>query len=267
MKNNTRIRKICPLFQRAFAGLASDFFGLVLGSAFFSFLTLTGAHAAEFEAVDKLSVNGSALFKTSVTIISPDTVSSSLWTSTSTTTPQLYVSTGGNVGLGKAGPGARLEVAGQIKITGGAPAAGSLLTSDTDGLAVWQAPSGAGIPSGAVAFFNMASCPSGWTALTGARGRYLVGLPSGGTLAGASGTVLTDLESRPVGQHNHTITDPGHTHNYSGGGTLLRASSGINTAIPSAGSTGIANTGISVDNTGIAGTNAPYTQLLVCQKD
>ena len=48
-------------------------------------------------------------------------------------------------------------------------------------------------PAGAVMFFNLASCPSGWTELTSARGRYLVGRPSGGALAGTQGTALTNL--------------------------------------------------------------------------
>ncbi|MDD4900931.1 MAG: hypothetical protein PHS62_02340 [Patescibacteria group bacterium] len=45
----------------------------------------------------------------------------------------------GNVGIGIVNPGAKLEVAGQVKITGGTPGAGKVLTSDANGLAVWQA--------------------------------------------------------------------------------------------------------------------------------
>jgi len=48
---------------------------------------------------------------------------------------------GGNVGIGTTIPGAKLEVSGQVKITGGAPGAGKVLTSDTSGLATWQEPS------------------------------------------------------------------------------------------------------------------------------
>jgi len=43
----------------------------------------------------------------------------------------------GNVGIGTTSPGARLEVAGQIKITGGSPGAGKVLQSDASGLATW----------------------------------------------------------------------------------------------------------------------------------
>lgn len=46
----------------------------------------------------------------------------------------------GYVGIGTTSPGARLEVNGQVKITGGSPGAGKVLTSDANGLATWQAP-------------------------------------------------------------------------------------------------------------------------------
>jgi hypothetical protein len=46
----------------------------------------------------------------------------------------------GNVGIGMTGPGAKLEVAGQVKITGGTPGAGRVLTSDANGLASWTTP-------------------------------------------------------------------------------------------------------------------------------
>lgn len=41
------------------------------------------------------------------------------------------------VGIGTENPTAKLEVAGQVKITGGAPALGKVLTSDATGLATW----------------------------------------------------------------------------------------------------------------------------------
>jgi len=44
----------------------------------------------------------------------------------------------GNVGIGTTSPGAKLEVAGQLKITGGSPGAGKVLTSDATGLASWE---------------------------------------------------------------------------------------------------------------------------------
>ncbi len=47
---------------------------------------------------------------------------------------------GGNVGIGTNDPGATLEVNGQVRITGGTPAEGEVLTSDGTGLATWEPP-------------------------------------------------------------------------------------------------------------------------------
>ena len=53
----------------------------------------------------------------------------------------------GNVGIGTAAPTARLDIEGQIRIRGGNPAAGSVLTSNAAGLATWTVPAG-GLPTG-----------------------------------------------------------------------------------------------------------------------
>jgi len=63
-------------------------------------------------------------------------------TSTASMQESVRITHDGNVGIGTTTPGAELEVAGQIKITGGSPAAGSVLTSDATGLATWQAGGG-----------------------------------------------------------------------------------------------------------------------------
>lgn len=55
----------------------------------------------------------------------------------------------GNIGVGEIAPTARLEVAGQIKITGGAPGANKILTSDATGLATWTDPPTGLAPTGA----------------------------------------------------------------------------------------------------------------------
>jgi len=57
---------------------------------------------------------------------------------------QLKLDDGGNLGIGASAPTAKLEVAGQVKITGGSPGANKVLTSDANGLASWQTPAAGG---------------------------------------------------------------------------------------------------------------------------
>jgi hypothetical protein len=140
-----------------------------------------------------------------------------------------------------------------------------------------------GVPAGSVMFFNLPTCPSGWTELTAAQGRYLVGLPSGGTLAGTQGTALANLENRATGQHTHNVVDPGHSHNVltddpgiifcifpncpNPSSKIPAAVSNINPtfSLPNAAASRV--TGITIQGSGtVIGTNAPYLQLLVCQK-
>lgn len=122
-----------------------------------------------------------------------------------------------------------------------------------------------GVPSNAVIFYNGAACPSGWTELTSARGRYLVGLPSGGTLAGTAGTALSDLENRPTGQHNHTATTSITYYTQSAGGSHTAFSEAGFYDSTASGSIASATTTVN-NSSGVAGTNAPFLQLLVCQK-
>ena len=159
---------------------------------------------------------------------------------------------------------------------------------------------------GAILFSNTSTCPAGWTEFTSARGASIVGLVSGGTLNTLVGTALTNLENRAVGQHTHTNSQASttqatttqatttasqgtHVHANSvttwsttfatpGGGSEASgfqtvtstpaASAGAITVTNGAITNGaITNGAITVNNTGsVAGTNAPYIQLLVCSK-
>jgi hypothetical protein len=145
------------------------------------------------------------------------------------------------------------------------------------------------IPAGAVMYFNLSACPAGWSALTAAQGRYIVGMPGGGSLAATVGTALSDKENRAVGQHAHTATDAGHSHPISDPGhahgewidsgsmtwyinnvtfgSSGTARGGTNTATTGITATNSGNANVTVGNAGtVAGTNAPFLQLLVCQK-
>lgn len=75
------------------------------------------------------------------------------------------------------------------------------------------------VPSGAIMLFA-AACPTGWTEYTSARGRAIVGVPSGGTLEGTVGSALTDLGTRTI------TTVASHTH---GAGTLVNAAESAHT--------------------------------------
>jgi hypothetical protein len=155
---------------------------------------------------------------------------------------------------------AQLTVWGQINANGG--------IGFPDGTSLSSAPDG--VPSGAVMFFNLASCPTGWSELTQARGRYLVGLNSGGNLLTQVGTALSNQENRAVGQHGHGLNDPEHSHNYEQQSNRDFNGENLNRAlrdIPATTATSSSSTGITIDDAGsVAGTNAPYLQLLVCQK-
>lgn len=172
--------------------------------------------------------------------------------------------------------------------------------------AVLGTPAGGGdsIPSGAVMHFNLTKCPQNWTALASAQGRYLVGIPSGGTVGQAVGTALGNGENRAVGRHGHSGSVGGsgnHTHkgNTSHGGShshdidaltgltnldadgwhdsfergphrwfpnFIRAAGNHSHNVSLGG--GSHTHSVTVNNAGsVAGTNAPYLQLLVCQKN
>lgn len=56
---------------------------------------------------------------------------------------KLRITTNGNVGIGTNNPSAQLEVSGSLRFSGaGTPGAGKVLTSDANGNATWQTPSG-----------------------------------------------------------------------------------------------------------------------------
>lgn len=66
-----------------------------------------------------------------------------LWLGTNGFTNLMILGASGNVGVGTNTPGTRLEVNGQVKITGGSPGADKVLTDVTgDGTATWETPFG-----------------------------------------------------------------------------------------------------------------------------
>jgi hypothetical protein len=133
------------------------------------------------------------------------------------------------------------------------------------------------VPSGAILYFNATTCPTGWAEFTSARGAYIVGRVSGGTLNTLVGTALTNQENR---NHTHTTPQTDFTQITPTGLTLLALQStqplrlyfafagawnfltGTATTTPD---TGIATAGMTTSNQST--TIAPYLQLLVCKKN
>lgn len=114
-------------------------------------------------------------------------------------------------------------------------------------------PTGSGSLSGAIMYFAASTCPTGWSEVTAARGRYIVGLPASGSVSSTVGTALTDQENRPAGQHTHSVTVKWPF----GGGDF---GSGSYANFSETSRTTDSGSGL------VAGTNAPYIQFIVCQK-
>jgi len=86
-------------------------------------------------------------------------------------------------------------------------AAADAIDDNDTRISALEGSSDGGVPSAAVVFFDATECPAGWTELTEARGRAVVGMGgSAGTLLGTVGGAFEDLEDRA---HSHT-TDIGN---------------------------------------------------------
>ena len=120
---------------------------------------------------------------------------------------------------------------------------------------------------GQIAAFN-GPCPTDWNELTVLRGRFIVGLVDGGTLAGTRGTALTDLEIRRGG-----TLHPAPYFTYSGNSTHQSVQV---EAFQSAGTkfrttTSVQDSGIRLANSTAHSRSlnqklpAPYVQLRYCE--
>jgi hypothetical protein len=136
------------------------------------------------------------------------------------------------------------------------------------------------VPPGAVMFFNLPRCPKGWRNFNAAKGRYVVGLTTDGGLRGTVGSPLTNLEERSSGVHNHPIGKNGsHDHSIkpnSGVITQSGSSNQISVEMEYGGLMFERNlVKIELDgmhdhplyDSGVSVTNAPYIQLLSCEKE
>lgn len=141
--------------------------------------------------------------------------------------------------------------------------AGKLIETDGTG------GGGGSLPTGMIVLWSgsIASIPSGWALCDGTGGtpdlrdRFVVG--AGSTYAvndtgGSADAVVVD--------HDHSLTDPGHTHNFRSsqyGGSVDAGTRG-DAAYGYAGVTNSKTTGITIDSKGVSGTDAnlpPYFSL------
>lgn len=147
---------------------------------------------------------------------------------------------------------------------------GRALTSITGAGYIYAAigQSSAGVPKNLIAFTTDTSAPAGWAEYTAARGRYIVGVPSGGTVAGTIGSAMTNLQDLT---HNHTYTTViSHVHTFSvrynpqaGGSAAAAGSADAETGTPNTGSTGSAS---GTTATASTSTIAPSIQLFTVQR-
>jgi len=94
-------------------GDGSSLTGITASDNLGNHIATTTVNMSTFGIVNVASITVINFIRTStLTVIAPDTGPSSLWVSTSSANPHLYVSTNGNVGIGLSQPSARLQVQG-----------------------------------------------------------------------------------------------------------------------------------------------------------
>jgi hypothetical protein len=132
-----------------------------------------------------------------------------------------------------------------------------------------------GIPKNMVAFFHQQMCPSGWVEVQEMRGRYVVGLPTGGQLALPVGSPLGNGERRNVlARHSHAATPHHHVSavGYGGNGGQLAMTPSPGGAVLNPGTARKVeatsdDVAVAIGETGQPdAVNAPYLQLLACRK-
>jgi hypothetical protein len=140
---------------------------------------------------------------------------------------------GGDVGIGTENPGAKLDVNGQVKITGGSPGTGKFLTSDATGLASWSLP----FSSVALPFYGSASTDSSVFKIVNTSTALfdnpvgISGLSSGVSGIGIYGkvTALTGLGRGVMGE---VVSPDAFSGYFTGGRFYVNGNVGIGTKAP-----------------------------------
>lgn len=198
---------------------------------------------------------------------------------------------------------AGISATGFLARTGSGTAAARTITAGAgisvtngDGVSGNPTISAAGVPAGAVMHFAMNSPPTGWLKANGAlvsRTTYADLFAAIGTTFGAgdgsttfalpdlraefvrgwddargvdSGRAFGSAQSSQNLAHNHGVTDPGHTHTFSGLSNATGAISAGSQWIFTPQATSSATTGISIQNSGGTEARPRNIALLACIK-
>ena len=138
---------------------------------------------------------------------------------------RMRITSGGNIGIGTTTPASKLHVAGGVQLGNDAdscPGAsnvklGTLRVNsgvlELCGSGGWNAVGG-GVPSGTIAAFASATCPTGWTEYVASRGRFLRGIDNGAGNDPDGTRTPGNVQADAVGPHTHDVLSVGSNGQY-----------------------------------------------------
>lgn len=123
------------------------------------------------------------------------------------------------------------------------------------------------VPINGIILMLAGTCPVNYTEEIALRGRYVVGVPLGGTLGGTVDSPMSNLEARVAGIHAHqeTATDLG-ANNAVAAYTNVNGSGNVAWIANDGGSSNVSSSPLNTLTTGTGSSAAPYVQVLFCKR-